>query len=83
MIQALRSINIGELEPKQLKNVVGFLKTVDDDEQTAYLLTIIDNESKEGFEYDLSDQKMIDFLLEFRDVMVKMDVIADREDVKK
>jgi hypothetical protein len=55
---------------------------VDDDEKTAYLLTIIDNESKEGFEYDLESQKIIDFLLEFADCMGAMGEIADRKDSK-
>lgn len=80
LIQSLRSIDILELSSKELKNVVGFLNTVDDDEKTAYLLHLIDKmDSDEDVDpngYSVDNPKLINFLLEFEDCLGSMDNIT-------
>lgn len=63
LIQSLREINISDLSKKQLSNIVSFLRNVGEDEQTAYLLWLIDNIT------DVGDAKLKSFLLEFRDLL--------------
>jgi hypothetical protein len=63
LIQSLKEIDITKLSDKQLTNVVKFLKKVGDDEQTAYLLYILDNVT------DVTNPKLKKFLLQFEDLL--------------
>jgi hypothetical protein len=72
LIQSLKEIDISGLSKKQQDNVVAFLKTVSDDELTAYLLHILDSP------IEVLDIK--DFLREFKDTLA---VIQRHNDPKK
>lgn len=63
LIQNLKEINIGTLTEKQLANATKFLKSVGEDELTAYLLYVLDNVP------DVGGKKIKDFLLGFEDVL--------------
>lgn len=63
LIQNLKEMDITKLNDKQLGNVVKFLKGVGDDENTSYLLYIIDNVP------DVTSPKMKKFLMEFQDLL--------------
>ena len=66
LIQSLKEYSIKKLSDKQLENVTKFLKRVGDDELTAYLLHVLDNEP------DVSDPKIKKFMVSFRDVLVNI-----------
>ena len=73
MIQSLRSIDILELNDSEMKNIVGFLNTVNDDEKTAYLLHLIDkieDDENTSNKYKIDNPKLINFLLEFEDCLL-------------
>ena len=72
LIQSLKEIDISGLNKKQQANVVAFLKTVSDDELTAYLLHILDSP------IEVLDIK--DFLREFKETLA---VIQRHNDPKK
>jgi hypothetical protein len=63
LIQSLKKKEISKLTDKQLENVTNFVKSVGEDERTAYLLYILDNIS------DVSNQKLKKFLLQFEDCL--------------
>jgi hypothetical protein len=63
LIQSLKEMDLGKLTEKQLTNVTKFLKGVGEDELTAYLLFILDNN------LDISKPKIKGFMLEFKDVL--------------
>jgi len=63
LIQSLKEKDLVKLTDKQLSNVVKFIKSVGDDEKTAYLLYILDNIP------DISSAKMKKFLLEFEELL--------------
>ena len=63
LIQSLKEKDLVKLTDKQLSNVVKFIKSVGDDEKTAYLLYILDNIP------DISSDKMKKFLLEFEELL--------------
>lgn len=63
LIVSLKQIDVMDLNEKQLGNVVKFLKNVGDDEQTAYVLWLIDNVS------DVGNPKLKSFLLQFKDLL--------------
>jgi len=63
LIQSLKEMEVTELTDKQMKNCVAFLKTVDDDELTAYLLHLVDTN------YEVTSDKLKKFLLNFRDTL--------------
>lgn len=63
LIQSLKEIDITKLSQKQLDNVVKFLRNVGDDEQTAYLLYMLDNVT------DVTNPKLKKFLLQFEDLL--------------
>tara|TARA_B100000497_G_C7687767_1_gene417206 strand:- start:2502 stop:3203 length:702 start_codon:yes stop_codon:yes gene_type:complete len=80
LIQSLRSIDILELTDEEIKNVVGFLNTVNDDEKTAYLLHLIDkieDDENTSNKYKIDNPKLINFLLEFEDCLGSMDQITN------
>ena len=64
LIQSLKEIDIIKLSDKQLDNCVKFLNGVGDDEETAYLLFILD---KDGL--DVTNPKIKKFLLKFEDLL--------------
>jgi hypothetical protein len=63
LIQSLKEMDLGKFTEKQLSNVTSFLKGVGEDELTAYLLFILDNN------LDISKPKIKTFLLGFEDVL--------------
>jgi hypothetical protein len=63
LIQNLKEIDIRNLNEKQLENAVKFLKNVNDDEKTAYILHILENVS------DICNPKIKKFLLNFEDLL--------------
>jgi len=63
LIQDLKTMDLGKFTEKQLTNVTKFLKGVGEDELTAYLLFILDNN------LDISKPKIKGFMLEFKDVL--------------
>ena len=63
LIQSLKEMDLGKFSDKQLNNVTKFLKRVGQDELTAYLLFILDNN------LDISKPKIKSFLLGFEDVL--------------
>ena len=80
LIQSLRSIEILDLSDEEIKNVVGFLNTVNDDEKTAYLLYLIDkieDDENTSNKYKIENSKLINFLLEFEDCLGSMDQITN------
>jgi hypothetical protein len=75
LIQALSAMDIRDLNKKQTLNAVKFLKTVGEDELTGYLLSIIDDNNTE-----VNDKKIKDFLLHFKDLLVRIQEINNPED---
>jgi len=63
LIQSLKQMDLSKFTEKQLTNVTKFLKGVGEDELTAYLLFILDNN------LDISKDKIKKFLLGFEDVL--------------
>ena len=63
LIQSLKEMDLGKFTEKQLTNTTKFLKNVGEDELTAYLLFILDNN------LDISKPKIKNFLLGFKDVL--------------
>jgi hypothetical protein len=63
LIQALKEMDMNKLTDKQVENAAKFLKTVGEDELTAYLLFILDNN------LDVQKPKIKSFLLEFESVL--------------
>jgi hypothetical protein len=63
LIQSLKELDLGKFTEKQLNNITKFLKGVGEDELTAYLLFILDNN------LDISKPKIKGFMLEFKDVL--------------
>ena len=74
LLQSLKEIKIVDLKEKQMKNVVEFLKSVGDDERTAYLLHLIDEIA------EVEEGKLKNFLLEFEDLLIEIQEINDKED---
>lgn len=72
LLQSLKEIDLLKRNQKQLDNCVAFLKTVDDDELTAYLLYLIDNN------YDVTGKKLKAFLLNFKDMLENIHDINNR-----
>jgi hypothetical protein len=64
LIQSLREIDLMKLSDKQLKNAVKFLKGIGDDEVTAYLLYILDDNR-----HDVTNIRIKAFMLEFKDLL--------------
>lgn len=64
LIQSLKELDLAKFNDKQLGNITKFLKGVGDDELTAYLLSILDNN------LDISKPKIKSFLLGFQDVLL-------------
>lgn len=64
LIQSLKEMDLAKLTDKQLGNITKFLKNVGEDELTAYLLFILDNN------LDISKPKIKSFLLSFQDVLM-------------
>ena len=80
LLQSLRSIDLLTLKKSEIKNVVGFLNTIDDDEKTSYLLYIIDKMDNDGSDvdgYSVENPKLVSFLLEFEDCLGSMDNITN------
>lgn len=67
LINELKEYKLEDLTKKQIINVEKFIRTVQADEQTAYLLYILD-ESK-----DVGNSKVKNFLLNFKDTLQKID----------
>jgi hypothetical protein len=63
LIQSLKELDLNKLGDKQVANAAKFLKTVGDDELTAYLLFILDNN------LDITKPKIKAFMLEFEQVL--------------
>ena len=63
LIQSLKELDLGKFNEGQLANITKFLKGVGDDELTAYLLFILDNN------LDISKPRIKTFLLGFEDVL--------------
>jgi hypothetical protein len=63
LIQSLKEMDINKLTEKQLTNVSKFMKSVGDDEKTAYLLYLLDTS------LDVSTPKMKNFMLQFEDCL--------------
>ena len=63
LINSLKDFDIKKLTEKQLQNATKFLKTVGDDELSAYLLYVLDNIP------DVADPKIKSFLLSFKSVL--------------
>ncbi len=63
LIQSLKEIDLTTLNEKQLGNLSAFLKTVGEDELTAYLLHLLDNN------LDIAKPKIKSFLLEFEQLL--------------
>jgi len=73
LLQSLRDgVNLMKLNKKQLTNLQNFLKTIDDDELTGYLLHLIDNN------HDVTEKRLKEFLLAFKDLLMKIDDINNR-----
>ena len=63
LIQSLKELDLNKLSDKQISNASKFLKTIGEDELTAYLLFILDNN------LDITTTKIKSFMLEFKDVL--------------
>lgn len=63
LIQSLKELDLNKLSDKQISNASKFLKTIGEDELTAYLLYILDNN------LDITTTKIKSFMLEFKDVL--------------
>ncbi len=73
LIQSLKEVDITKLKDKQIANVVSFLQGVGDDEKTAYLLYLLDNEA------DVCHPKVKSLLLEFKELLISIRDINDAE----
>lgn len=71
LIQSLKEMDIKEFKKIQVENTVKFLKTVQDDELTAYLLHIIDTEE------DIYVDNIVSLLKPFKTILSKIDTIND------
>lgn len=71
LIQSLKEMDIKEFKKIQVENVVKFLKTVQEDELTAYLLHIIDTEE------DIYVDNIVSLLKPFKTILSKIDSIND------
>lgn len=69
LIQSLKELDIRKLNKKQQTNVIAFLKTVSDDELTAYLVHLLDS--------PIEVTEIKDFLKEFKDILVTIQKIND------
>lgn len=67
LVQSLKEIKITNLSEKQMGNATKFLKTLGDDELTAYLLFILDDPSDQ-----VTTPKVRNFLQSFKDVLVNI-----------
>jgi hypothetical protein len=63
LIQSLKEMDLNKLGDKQVANAAKFLKTIGEDELTAYLLFILDNN------LDITKPKIKAFMLEFEQVL--------------
>jgi hypothetical protein len=63
LIQSLKELDLNKLSDNQVANAAKFLKTVDEDELTGYLLFILDNN------LDITKPKIKKFMLEFESVL--------------
>ena len=78
LIHSLKEIDLRTLSKHQLANVTKFLNGVSKDELTAYLLHIIDSSD------DLiNDQKVKDFLVQFRTLLVDIKRLNNANSSKK
>lgn len=71
LIQSLKEMDIKEFKKVQVENTVKFLKTVQEDELTAYLLHIIDTEE------DINNDNIVSLLKPFKTILSKIDSIND------
>ena len=71
LIQSLKEMDIKEFKKVQVENTVKFLKTVQEDELTAYLLHIIDTEE------DIYVDNIVSLLKSFKTILSKIDSIND------
>lgn len=71
LIQSLKEMDIKEFKKVQVENTVKFLKTVQEDELTAYLLHIIDTEE------DIYVNNIVSLLTPFKTILSKIDSIND------
>ena len=71
LIQSLKEMDIKEFKKVQVENTVKFLKTVQEDELTAYLLHIIDTEE------DIYVDNIVSLLKPFKTILSKIDSIND------
>ena len=71
LIQSLKEMDIKEFKKVQVENTVKFLKTVQEDELTAYLLYIIDTEE------DIYVDNIVSLLKPFKTTLSKIDSIND------
>lgn len=71
LIQSLKEMDIKEFKKVQVENMVKFLKTVQEDELTAYLLHIIDTEE------DIYVDNIVSLLKPFKTILSKIDSIND------
>jgi hypothetical protein len=71
LVISLREYDIKEFTDKQTTNVTNFLKTIGDDELTAYILRIIDDVD------DINHPKIKKFLNQFKDLLVKISELND------
>ena len=71
LIQSLKEMDIKEFKKVQVENTVKFLKTVQEDELTAYLLHIIDTEE------DIYVDNIVSLLKPFKTTLSKIDSIND------
>lgn len=73
LIQSLKEMDLKEFSSKQVENAIKFLKTVQEDELTAYLLHIIDTE------VDVEVKNITTLLRSFKEVLIKIDGINDSQ----
>ena len=71
LIQSLKEMDIKEFKKVQVENTIKFLKTVQEDELTAYLLHIIDTEE------DIYVDNIVSLLKPFKTILSKIDSIND------
>jgi len=72
ILNELKKFEVKELNKKQLSNIGGFVKLLDEDEQVGYLNFLID-EDKQISEVDIkSNAKIKEFLRPFKDIFKKV-----------
>ena len=74
LIHSLKEIDINTLTEKQIDNVTKFLKSVSEDELTAYLLFVLDNVT------DVSSPKIKKFMQNFKENLITIKRINKPED---